>query len=107
MYGPVDPQGHRIAQLLHRLLRAKREDHRLAASRLDQADGLFDAALLVRADGEAEVLCLERGRFRVEHHLAARERHSLDADQYPHQGPPRTRGGRLRISRGLNTFKTE
>ena len=42
----------RVAQLLGRLGRSKREHHRFAALGLDEPDCLFDGALLVRADCE-------------------------------------------------------
>jgi hypothetical protein len=53
---PVDADRHRVAQLLLGLGRPEREDDRLAAVRLDEPHRLLDAALLVRADREAEVL---------------------------------------------------
>ena len=81
----VDPERHRVAELLLRLRRAEREDDRLAAVRLDQPDRLLDAALLVRADREPEVLRLDRLRVLGEDDLAARHRDALDADEDPHE----------------------
>ena len=53
---PVDAERHRVAELLLGFGRPEREDDRLAAVLLDEPHRLLDAALLVRADGEAEVL---------------------------------------------------
>jgi hypothetical protein len=58
----VGAERHRVSELLLGLGRAEREHDRLAAVGLDQADGLLEAALLVRADREAEVLRLDRLR---------------------------------------------
>ncbi len=84
MDGAVRAERHRVAELLLGLGRPEREDDRLAAVRLDQPDGLLDAALLVRADREAEVLRLDRLRVLGEDDLPARHRHPLDADEDPH-----------------------
>ncbi len=82
--GAVGAERHRVAELLLGLGRPEREHDRLAAVRLDQADRLLDAALLVRADREPEVLRLDRLRVLGEHDLPARHRHPLDADEDPH-----------------------
>ena len=60
MDGSVDPERHRVPELLLGFLRAERERHRLAAMCLDEAHRLLDPAFLVRADREAEVPCLDR-----------------------------------------------
>ena len=60
--GAVDAQRHRVPQLLFGFRRPQGEDDRLAPVRLDEPDRLLDAALLVRADGEAEVPGLDRLR---------------------------------------------
>ena len=51
---------------------------------LDDPHRLLDAALLVRADREAEVARLERLLVGRQDHLAAGERDALDADEDPH-----------------------
>ena len=81
----VDPERHRVAQLLDRLGGTEGQDHRLAAVGFDQANRLLDSALLVRADREAEVLGLERHRVGGKHHLSAGERHAFHADEDPHE----------------------
>ena len=63
---------------------AQRQHGDLAAVLLHQPHGLLHAALLVRADREAEVARLERLLVGGQHHLAAGERHALDADEDPH-----------------------
>ncbi len=77
----VDAKGHRVAELLDGFCGPQRQDHRLAAVRLDQPHSLFDAALLVRADGESQVARLEGLRITGEHHPPSGQRHSLNADQ--------------------------
>ena len=52
--------------------------------RLDDLHRLLDAALLVRADREAEVACLDRALVAGEDDLSAGERHALDADEDVH-----------------------
>ena len=52
---------------------------------LDDPDGLLDAALLVRADREAEVAGLDRALVAGEDDLAAGDRHALDADEDVHE----------------------
>jgi len=42
----VDAKGHRVAELFDGFCGPQRQDHRLAAVRLDQPHSLFDAALL-------------------------------------------------------------
>ena len=51
---PLDADRHRVAELLLGLGRPERQDGGRAALRLDDPDRLLDAALLVRADREAE-----------------------------------------------------
>ena len=85
MDAAVDADRHRVAQLLLGLGRAEREHDGLAAVRLDEAHGLLDAALLVRADREAEVPRLDRLLVGGEHDPAARHGHALDADQDLHR----------------------
>ena len=85
MDGARDAHRHRVAQLLERLGRAERQHDGLAAVRLDEADRLLDAALLVRADREPEVLRLERLLVGGQHHLAAGQGNALHADQDLHQ----------------------
>ena len=80
----VGAERQRVAELLLGLRRAEREDDRLAARRLDQPDRLLDAALLVRADREAEVLRLDRLLVGGEDDPPARHRHALHAGQDPH-----------------------
>ena len=81
----IDSERHRVAQLLHRLGGAEREDDRLAAVSLDETDGFLDAALLVRADREAEMPGLDRLRVVGQVILPARQRHALHADENPHE----------------------
>ena len=64
-----------------------------AAAGLDDPHGLLDAALLVRADREAEVAGLDRALVRGEDHLAAGQRHALDADEDVHQDRMRVFSG--------------
>ena len=80
----VGSGGQRVADLLLGLWRTQREHHGLAAVLFDQAHGLLDPALLVGADGEAQVACLQCARVCAENHPAARQRHPLDADEDPH-----------------------
>ena len=77
----VGADRHAVAELLLRLGRAECQDDDLAAD----PHRLLDRALLVGRDGEAEVLRLERLPVRGEHHLPARERDALDADENPHE----------------------
>ena len=51
---------------------------------LDQPDRLLGPALLVRADGEAEVPGLDRALVVGQRRLAAGERDPLDADEDVH-----------------------
>ena len=53
--GVLDADRHRVAELLARNLRAEGQDRRAAALGLHDPDRLLDRALLVRADGEAQV----------------------------------------------------
>ena len=78
------PIARRVADLLLGLGRAEREHGRLAAVLLDEPHRLLHAALLVRADGEAEVARLDRLLVGGEHHLPAGERDALDADEDVH-----------------------
>ena len=80
----VGPDRERLADLLLGLGRAQREHGHLAAVLLDQAHRLLHPALLVGADREAEMASLDRLLVLGEHHPAAGERHSLDADEDPH-----------------------
>src|ERR1035437_519850 len=80
---PVDSERHRVAKLLDGLRWAERQDHRLASVRLNQPDGLFDTALLVRAHGEPEVTRLQGLPVTCEDHPPSGERHTLGADQNP------------------------
>jgi hypothetical protein len=80
----VDPDRHRVAQLLLRLGRPERQHGRLAAVPLDQAHGLLGAALLVRADGEAEVARVDRALVGRQHDLAAGCGHALHAHEHVH-----------------------
>ncbi len=81
----VGADRHAVAQLLLCFGRAERQHDRLAAVRLDDADGLLDRALLVRADREAEVPRLDRLFVGGEHDASAGDRHALDADENPHE----------------------
>ena len=92
---PIDAECHRVAQLLLGLRRPEREHDGLAAQLLDEADGLLDAALLVRADREAEVLRRDRLLVVGEHDLAARQRDPLHADEHVHE--------RIRVFSGSKT----
>ena len=85
MDAAVDAERHRVAQLLDGLGGAEREHHRLAAARLDEAHGLLDAALLVRADREAEMPRVDLLLVGREHDPAAGHGHALDADQDFHR----------------------
>ena len=76
---------HRVAKLLLGLRRAERQHDGLAAVRLDEPDRLLDAALLVRADREAEVAGLDRLAVVGEDDVPAGHRHALDADEHPHE----------------------
>ena len=80
----VGAERHRVAELLLGLRGPEREDDGLAAVRLDQPDSLLDAALLVRADREPEVLRLDRLGVGGEDDLPSREWNPLDADENPH-----------------------
>ena len=60
---------------------------------LDDPDGLLDAALLVRADREAEVAGLDRALVVGEDDLAAGDRHALDADEDVHHDRMRVFSG--------------
>ena len=80
----IDAERHRLAQLLDRLRRPEAQRDGLAAVRLDEPHGLLHAALLVRADGEAEVLRVERLRVVGEQDAPAGQRHALDADEELH-----------------------
>ena len=89
----VDADRHRLAQLVDRLLRAERQDRARPAVRLDDPDRLLDRALLVRADGEAEVARVDRLLVGGQGDLAGRRRDPLDADQDPHQALTRVFSG--------------
>ena len=80
----VGAERHRVAQLLLGLGRAERHHRRRAAVGLDDPHRLLDAALLVRADREAEVAGLDRALVLGEDDLAAGQRHALDADEDVH-----------------------
>ena len=82
-----DADRHRVAKLLERLGRAEGEDHGLAAVLLDEAHGLLDRALLVRADGEPEVPGVDRAAVLGEGDPAGDRRDALDADQDLHLRP--------------------
>ena len=84
MNRPVNAERHRVPELLDRLRRAKRQNDRIALIRLDQADSLFDAALLVRAHREAEVLRVDGAGVVCEQDPPPGDRHSLDAGRDPH-----------------------
>ena len=56
------------------------------AVRLDEPDGLLDRALLVRADGEAEVARVDVLLVGGQGDPAARRRDALDADEDVHAG---------------------
>ena len=86
MHTAVAAVCERVADLLLGLGWAQRENGDLTAVFLHEPDRLLHAALLVRADREAEVASLERLLVGRQHHLAARERHALDADEDPHAG---------------------
>ena len=81
----VGADRHAVAELLLRLGRAEGHHHDLAPFGFDDAHRLLDRALLVRRDREAEMPGLERLRIVGEHHLPARERDALDADENPHE----------------------
>src|SRR5215207_3056070 len=74
-----------VAQLLLGLGGPERQHGRRAAVLLDDPDGLLDAALLVRADREAEVAGLDRALVVRQDDLAAGDRHALDADEGAHE----------------------
>ena len=97
----VGADRERVADLLLGLRRAERQHGDLAAVLLDEPHGLLDAALLVRADREAEVARLERLLVVCQDHPAARERHPLDADEDPHAGT-----GPAAFTRSLSGSKT-
>ena len=86
MHAAVAAVRERVADLLLGLGGAQRQNGDLAAVLLHEPDRLLHAALLVGADREAEVASLERLLVGGQHHLAARERHALDADEDPHAG---------------------
>src|SRR4029077_5014300 len=92
--GAVDADRHSVTELLDGLRRAERQHNRPAAIAFDQPDRLFDPALFVGADREAEVAGLEGHRVRGKHHLAAGERHALDANKNLHD--------RMRVFSGSN-----
>ena len=78
-WGPVKEQDFvgKEAHVRHR-------ESEPAAVLLGQPHRLLDAALLVGADREAEVAGLELLLVRGQHHLAAGQRHALDADEDVH-----------------------
>ena len=81
---PCDADRHRIAELLLGVGRAEREHDRVAAVVLPEPHCLLDAALLVRADREAEVLRLDRLLVLGEDDPAARHGYALDAHESLH-----------------------
>ena len=81
----VGADRHHVAQLLLGLGRPERQHGDRAALALDDPHRLLDAALLVRADGEAEVAwSRSRAASSVSVDLAAGQRHALDADADVH-----------------------
>ena len=82
---PVDPDRHHVAQLLLRLRRAQRQ-HRARSPPCCSISRTASSAraLLVRADGEAEVAGGDRPLVLGQHDLAARQRNPLDAHQHVH-----------------------
>ena len=91
----VDADRHHVAQLLLGLGRSKRQHRARAAVLLDEPDRLLGAALLVRADREAEMAGRDRPLVVGEDDLAAGQRHPLDADEDVHE--------RTRVLSGSNT----
>ena len=89
----VDADRHRLAQLVGRLLRPEGQDGARPALRLDDPDRLLDRALLVRADGEAEVAGVDRLLVGGQRDLAGGRRDALDADQDVHQARTRAFSG--------------
>src|SRR3954452_6254055 len=86
MHAAVAAVRERVTNLLLGLGGPERQHRHLAAVVLDEPHRLLDPALLVRRDREAEVARLERLLVGREHHLAAGQRHALDADEDPHAG---------------------
>ena len=85
MDAAVGADRHAVTQLLFGLGRPEREHDRLAAVRLDQTYSLLDAALLVRADREPEVLRLDCLGVVGEDDPATCHRDALDANEDLHR----------------------
>ncbi len=81
----VGADRHAVPELLLCLGRAEREHDDLTAARFDDAHGLLDGALLVRADREAEVPRLERLRVVGQDHAPAGDRDPLDGAEDLHE----------------------
>ena len=81
---PLDPDRHRVAELLLGRGRPERQDGRRPALRLDDPDGLLDAALLVRADREPQEARVDGLAVGGQHDPAAGLGHALDADEDVH-----------------------
>jgi hypothetical protein len=81
----VDPERHSVAKLLLRFRRTQRKDDRLAAIRLDEANGLLHPALLVRTDREAEVAGVDCLPVVRQDDPAAGHRHPLHAREDLHE----------------------
>ena len=95
MNGPVDPQSHRVTQLLDGFRRPEREHHRVTAVGLDDPHRLLDAALLVRAHREPEMARVDRARVFGEHDPPSGDRHPFDAGEDPQ--------ARIRVFSGSNS----
>src|SRR5439155_8851654 len=79
--GGVDSHRQRVLQLFRRGGGPERQYRRRAALRLDNAQRLFDGALLMRRDREAEERRIDRMRVGGERDARSRLRNSLDADE--------------------------
>ncbi len=82
---PIDAERHRVPELLLGFGWPEREHDRLAPVLLDEPHRFLDAALLVRADREPEVLGRDRLLVRSEDDLASRHRDPLDAHEDVHE----------------------
>ena len=80
----VSAHRERIPQLLVRLRPADREHGDRTAVLSDDPDGLLDRALLVWADRETEVPCVDRLAVIGQRDRRTGARNSFDADQYLH-----------------------
>jgi len=79
------PDRHRVPELLERLGRAETQHDGLAAGFLDKAHGRLDRALLVRTDGEPEVLAVDGAGVLGQGDPAGHGGDALDADEDLHR----------------------